>query len=136
MGYAYVESLLNERGTTAAAFLERAIRHFRRHDVRIERVLTDKGSCYRSRDFRDVAAAYAIRLKRTRTYRPQTKGKAEAFNKILQNEWAYLALTPPTSSAWTRCHPSSRTTIVTDHTAASAELLSPHACKQRPWEHT
>ena len=27
---------------------------------------------------------------RTRPYRPPTNGKAEAFNKILQNEWAYL----------------------------------------------
>ncbi len=86
--YAYVESLPNERGTTAAGFLERAIRHFRRHGVSIERVLTDNGSCYRSRDFRDVAATHAVRLKRTRPYRPQTNGKAEAFNKILQNEWA------------------------------------------------
>ncbi len=87
--YAYVESLPNERGTTAARFLERAVRHFHRQGVRIERVLTDNGSCYRSHDFRDMAAAHAIRLKRTRPYRPQTNGKAEAFNKILQNEWAY-----------------------------------------------
>ena len=28
-------------------------------------------------------------LRRTRPYRPQTNGKAEAFIKILQNEWAY-----------------------------------------------
>ncbi len=88
--YAYVESLPNERGTTAAGFLERAIRHFRRQGVSIDRVLTDNGSCYRSRDFRDVAAAHAVRLKRTRPYRPQTNGKAEAFNKILQAEWAYI----------------------------------------------
>ena len=87
--YVYVESLPNERGTTAARFLERAVRHFHRQGVRIERVLTDNGSCYRSHDFRDVATAHAIRLKRTRPYRPQTNGKAEAFNKILQAEWAY-----------------------------------------------
>ena len=28
-------------------------------------------------------------LRRTRPYRPQTNGKAEAFIKILQAEWAY-----------------------------------------------
>jgi len=88
--YAYVESLPNERGSTAAAFLERAVGHFHRQGVRIDRVLTDNGSCYRSHEFRDVAAAHTIRLKRTRPYRPQTNGKAEAFNKTLQNEWAYI----------------------------------------------
>ena len=31
-----------------------------------------------------------MRLKRTRPFRPKTNGKAEAFNKILQNEWAYI----------------------------------------------
>ena len=28
-------------------------------------------------------------LRRTRPYRPQTNGKAEAFTEILQAEWAY-----------------------------------------------
>jgi transposase InsO family protein len=28
----------------------------------------------------------------TRPFRPQTNGKAEAFNKILQAEWAYARL--------------------------------------------
>ena len=88
--YAYVESLPNERGITAAGFLERAVSHFHRQGVHIDRVLTDNGSRYRSHEFRDVAAAHTIRLKRTRPYRPQTNGKAEAFNKILQAEWAYI----------------------------------------------
>ena len=87
--YAYVESLPNERGITAAGFLDRVVRHFHRQGARITRVLTDNCSCYRSRDFRDVAATYGIRLKRTRPYRPQTNGKAEAFIKTLQREWAY-----------------------------------------------
>ena len=30
-----------------------------------------------------------VKLKRTRPFRPQTNGKAEAFNKTLQREWAY-----------------------------------------------
>ena len=28
-------------------------------------------------------------MKKTRPYRPQTNGKAEAFVKIVTNEWAY-----------------------------------------------
>lgn len=88
--YAYVESLPDERGATTAAFLSRALAHFGLHGVRVERILTDNGKNYTSQVFRQVASAQGITLKRTRPYRPQTNGKAEAFNKILQNEWAYL----------------------------------------------
>ena len=55
--------------------------------VAVERILTDNGNNYTSRAFRETAADHGIRLKRTRPYRPQTNGKAEAFNKILQAEW-------------------------------------------------
>ena len=37
----------------------------------------------------DTVAARNIRLKRPRPFRPQTNGKAEAFNKIMQAEWVY-----------------------------------------------
>ena len=57
--------------------------------VKIQRVLTDNGSCYRSRAFAAVLSASGIRHKRTRPYRPQTNGKVERFNRILQEEWAY-----------------------------------------------
>ena len=88
--YAYVEALPNERAVTTVAFLERALDHFAAQGVPVERVLTDNGNGYVSRLFRAAATAQGVRLKRTRPYRPQTNGKAEAFNKILQNEWAYL----------------------------------------------
>lgn len=87
--YAYVESLPNERAVTTVAFLSRALKHFRRQRIKVERILTDNGSNYRSRLFQELADAHGIQLKRTRPYRPQTNGKAEAFNKILQAEWAY-----------------------------------------------
>ena len=87
--YAYVEALADERGATAAAFLVRALTHFERQSIAVERILTDNGACYVSRIFTRTAAARNIRLKRTRPFRPQTNGKAEAFNKIMQAEWAY-----------------------------------------------
>lgn len=87
--YAYVEALPDERGVTAATFLTRALTHFERLGITIERILTDNGSCYVSRIFTHTAAVNGVRLKRTRPFRPQTNGKAEAFNKILQAEWAY-----------------------------------------------
>ena len=87
--YAYAEVLPDERGVTTAAFLERAIAHFAGLGVLVERVITDNGGNYLSGAFRGTAAALGVGLRRTRPYRPQTNGKAEAFIKILQNEWAY-----------------------------------------------
>lgn len=87
--YAYVEALSDEKGATTAGFLVRALAFFRARGVRIKRILTDNGGNYISFAFRQVAATHCVRLKRTRPYRPQTNGKAEAFIKILQNEWAY-----------------------------------------------
>jgi hypothetical protein len=42
---AYVEVLADERGTSAAAFLERAVRWFAERGVVVERVMSDNGSC-------------------------------------------------------------------------------------------
>ena len=87
--YAYAEALPDERGVSAAAFLVRGACPLRTPRFTVERVLTDNGACYVSRIFTSTAAARNLRLKRTRPFRPQTKGKAEAFNKIMQAEWAY-----------------------------------------------
>lgn len=92
--YAYAEALPDERADTTAAFLERAIATFQALGVRVERILTDNGGNYRSYAVAAVAATNGVRLKRTRPYRPQTNGKAEAFNKTLQREWAYVRLYP------------------------------------------
>ena len=55
----------------------------------MERVLTDNGSCYRSREFARVLADAGVAHRRTRPYRPQTNGKVERFNLTLKWEWAY-----------------------------------------------
>ncbi len=52
-------------------------------------MLTDNGSCYRSRDWREELARAGITNKRTRPYRPQTNGKVERFNRTLLDELAY-----------------------------------------------
>jgi transposase InsO family protein len=84
---AYSEVLDDEQGTTAAAFWQRAAEFFATHGITIERVLTDNGSCYRSRDF--ARALGAVEHSFTRPYRPATNGKAERFNRTLLTEWAY-----------------------------------------------
>lgn len=86
---AYVEVLRDEKGLTSAGFLRRAFAWFARLGVRVERILTDNGSGYRSRRFAAACAAMTVRHKRTRPYRPQTNGKAERFIQTLLREWAY-----------------------------------------------
>lgn len=90
--YAYAEALPDERGDTTAAFLQRALAILQEKGIRVQRVLTDNGGNYRSRVFAETASQYSVQLRRTRPYRPQTNGKAEAFNKTLQREWAYVRL--------------------------------------------
>ena len=87
--FVYSEILPDETKETASAFMRNAIAAFAAQGVRIQRVLTDNGSCYRSHAFAAVLAEAGIRHKRTKPYRPQTNGKVERFNRILQEEWAY-----------------------------------------------
>ena len=88
---AYAEVLPDQTGRTAVGFLHRTARWFAQRGVRIARVLTDNGPGFLSHAFRDQAARHAIRLSRTRAYRPQTNGKAERFIQTLIREWAYAA---------------------------------------------
>ena len=85
---AYSEILGDERKGTAAGFWARAHAFFAAHDITVRRVLTDNGSCYRSKEFAS-ALGPEIAHKRTRPYRPQTNGKVERFNRTLAAEWAY-----------------------------------------------
>jgi transposase InsO family protein len=89
---AYAEVLADERATTAIAFLHRAIAFFERHGIRVERLLTDNGSAYRSTVHAIACRALRIRHLRTRPYRPQTNGKAERFIRTLLGGWAYGAI--------------------------------------------
>jgi transposase InsO family protein len=85
---AYSEILTDERKETASAFWMRAQAFFGEHGIAVKRVLTDNGSCYRSKLFAETLGT-DIAHKKTRPYRPQTNGKVERFNRTLNQEWAY-----------------------------------------------
>lgn len=87
---AYSEVLNDEQAATAAAFWRRAVIWFLAHGVTIQRVLTDNGSCYRSRLWKAACLDLDITHKRTRPYRPQTNGKVERYHRTLLVEWAYV----------------------------------------------
>ncbi|WP_026405374.1 IS481 family transposase [Actinomadura rifamycini] len=86
---AYTEILSDETKETAAAFWQRAQAFFTRAGITVRRVLTDNGSCYRSRLWHDTLTTAGVTHKRTRPYRPQTNGKVERYNRTLLDEWAY-----------------------------------------------
>jgi transposase InsO family protein len=85
----FVEVNADQLGATAVEFLKRAVDWYRSHGIEVERVLTDNGSCYRSRVFCRACEHLGIKHTYTRPYRPQTNGKAERFIQTLIRSWAY-----------------------------------------------
>ncbi|NLT26304.1 MAG: IS481 family transposase [Microbacteriaceae bacterium] len=87
---AFAQILPDERGATCAAFLQAALDFFRTHGVRVREVMTDNAFNYvNSHDFQQLLRAEGIIHRRTRPYSPWQNGKAERFNRTLQERWAY-----------------------------------------------
>ena len=86
---AFVQVMANQRKESAVAFLEAAVAYFAELGIRIERVMTDNGSCYRSKTFRAACKRLGLRQIFTRPYTPRTNGKAERFIQTALREWAY-----------------------------------------------
>ena len=86
---AYAELLADERKGTACGFMSRCLAFFAGLGVRVERVMTDNGSCYRSGDFNALLAAEGVRHLYTRPFSPWQNGKAERMNRTLAQEWQY-----------------------------------------------
>ncbi|HYK95440.1 MAG TPA: IS481 family transposase, partial [Candidatus Dormibacteraeota bacterium] len=86
----YAELLADEKGRTAARFLVRALRWYRRQGVLVRRILSDNGAAYRSRVFGRVVRRLIGRRSWTRPYRPQTNGKAERWIRTVLSESLYV----------------------------------------------
>jgi transposase InsO family protein len=89
---AYAEVLPDEKATTAIGFLRRALRFYARHEISVQRLLTDNGGAYVSSRHALACKALGLRHSRTRPHRPQTNGKAERFIRTLLAGWAYGAI--------------------------------------------
>jgi transposase InsO family protein len=68
--------LSDEKANTAVGFLGRAVRYFRRHAIKVQRVLTDNGAPYRAHTHRLACQRLGLKHLFTRPYRPRTNGKA------------------------------------------------------------
>jgi transposase InsO family protein len=79
----------DETARSACAFLTQAVRYYASLGIRIQRVLTDNGPCYKSRRFRRLGRRLGFKLRHTKPYTPRTNGKAERFIQTALREWAY-----------------------------------------------
>jgi transposase InsO family protein len=86
---AFAKIMANEKKRSATAFLTAALAYYANLGVKVERVMTDNGSCYRSFAFRRACKRLGLRHIRTRPYTPKTNGKAERFIQTSLREWAY-----------------------------------------------
>lgn len=73
--FAYSEALPDEKGSTCAAFLERALAYFADHGItRVERLITDNAWAYRY-SLREVCTRHGIRQKFIKPHCPWQNGK-------------------------------------------------------------
>jgi transposase InsO family protein len=92
--HAIVQLRPTEQTIDTLAFTQAVIAAYAEKGTPIQRILTDNGSCYRSHRFAHLLHQHGIRHIRTKPYTPRTNGKAEAFIRILQREWAYAFIYP------------------------------------------
>jgi transposase InsO family protein len=81
--------LPDEKTPSVLAALRQAIAFYKEHHIHVQRVLTDRGSTYRSKLFAQTCQALGLKHRFTKPYRPQTNGQAERFIQTLTREWAY-----------------------------------------------
>jgi transposase InsO family protein len=86
---AFSKVMKNERKGCAVAFLRAAIAYYASLGIKVERVMTDNGSCYKSFAFRRACKRLGLKHLRTKPYTPKTNGKAERFIQTSLREWAY-----------------------------------------------
>ena len=96
---AFSQILPDERKESAVAFLEAALAYYASLGVTVARVMTDNGSCYRSKAFARACSDLGLKHIRTRPYTPKTNGKAERFIQTALREWAYAVAYPTSTSA-------------------------------------
>jgi transposase InsO family protein len=86
---AFAKVMPSEKKRSAIMFLKAAIAYYKSLGVKVERVMTDNGSCYKSYAFRRACKRLGLKHIRTKPYTPRTNGKAERFIQTSLREWAY-----------------------------------------------
>jgi transposase InsO family protein len=95
---AFSQILPDEKKESAIAFLKAAVAFYACPGITVERVMTDNGSCYRSKAFARACRKLGLKHLRTKPYTPKTNGKAERFIQTALREWAYAVAYPTSDS--------------------------------------
>src|SRR5262245_41224680 len=91
---AFAKIMPDEKRRSAIAFLKAAIAYYASLGIKVERVMTDNGACYKSFAFRAACKRLGVRHIRTKPYTPKTNGKVERFIQTSLREWAYAQAYP------------------------------------------
>jgi transposase InsO family protein len=86
---AFAALLPDEKIPSVLQALHQAVDFYKAHGIRIQRILTERGSTYRSKLFASACQQLGLKHRFTKPYRPQTNGKAERFIQSALREWAY-----------------------------------------------
>lgn len=88
--FAYTELLGDERAATVVGFVERALKFFAEHGIRVRRLQTDNAWTYlHNRDLRELLVERRIQHRRIPPRTPKRNGKVERYQQTLAREWAY-----------------------------------------------
>ena len=92
---AFAKIMPNEKKRSAIAFLKAALADTNASlGIKVQRVMTDNGSCYKSFAFRRACKRLGLRHIRTKPYTPKTNGKAGRPIQTSLREWAYAQAYP------------------------------------------
>jgi transposase InsO family protein len=78
---AFAKDMPNEKKRSATAFLKATLAYYKSLGVKVERVMTDNDSCYKSFAVRRLCKWLGLKRIRTKPYSPKTNGKAERFSQ-------------------------------------------------------
>lgn len=99
---AFTDIFPDEKAVSAITFLKASVAYYESLGIKVTRVMTDNGSCYKAKDFAKACKALGLKHIRTKPYTPRTNGKAERFIQTALREWAYARAYP--SSEYRKSH--------------------------------
>jgi len=120
---AFAQILPDERTHSALRFLEQALAYFTSLGIKVQRLMSDNGSAYRSKPFAAALCRARIRHLFTKPYTPRTNGKAERFIQTSLREWAYAAIYSNSAHRASHLQPGSTATTGIAPTAPLTSIL-------------
>ena len=124
---------LDPRGTAADLLNDRVVPFHDEHDIRLCRVLTDRGTEHcgnpERHEYELYLAVEDVDHSRTRTKRPQTNGICERFHKTVLDEFYRVAFRKKSTAGSMSCRPIS---ILDGHLQRAASSSRPLVLRQDP----